>query len=138
MTLPPENGDEEMEAQHVCRPVIHSSISQGSYAIELENKIMRLEQVIEELDAEKEHLTRQQAYKDNDVETLKRELHIKDEIVSQLEQDFLILEDQLSRLQKVNKENDQTPCNKRLNALGTQRSQLEALCNHNENDRRTR
>ncbi|KAF7727111.1 hypothetical protein EC973_007972 [Apophysomyces ossiformis] len=100
MTLPPENDDEEMQAQHVCRPVIHSSISQGSYAIELENKVMRLEQVIEELDAEKEQMMRQQSYKDNDIETLKRELHIKDEIVSQLEQDFLILEDQLARLQK--------------------------------------
>ncbi|KAG0171162.1 hypothetical protein DFQ28_000230 [Apophysomyces sp. BC1034] len=109
MTLPPENDDDEMQAQHVCRPVIHSSISQGSYAIELENKIMRLEQVIEELDVEKEHMTRQHAYKDNDVETLKRELHIKDEIVSQLEQDFLILEDQLARLQKeLNDRNSKT------------------------------
>lgn len=101
MTLPPENEQEEMEAQHICRPVVHSSISQGSYAIELENKILRLEQLIEELDAEKEQLLRQQAYKDADVETLKRELRLKDDIVSQLEGDFLNLEEQLASLQKV-------------------------------------
>lgn len=100
MTLPPENEQEEMEAQHICRPVVHSSISQGSYAIELENKILRLEQLIEELDAEKEQLLRQQAYKDADVETLKRELRLKDDIVSQLEGDFLNLEEQLASLQK--------------------------------------
>lgn len=101
MTLPPENEQEDMEAQHICRPVVHSSISQGSYAIELENKILRLEQLIEELDAEKEQLLRQQAYKDADVETLKRELRLKDDIVSQLEGDFLNLEEQLASLQKV-------------------------------------
>ncbi|KAI7886431.1 hypothetical protein K492DRAFT_233445 [Lichtheimia hyalospora FSU 10163] len=100
MTLPPENEQEDMEAQHICRPVVHSSISQGSYAIELENKILRLEQLIEELDAEKEQLLRQQAYKDADVETLKRELRLKDDIVSQLEGDFLNLEEQLACLQK--------------------------------------
>lgn len=101
MTLPPENEQQEMEAQHICRPVIHSSISQGSYAIELENKILQLEQVIEEMDAEKEHLAKQLQYKDNDIETLKRELRIKDDIVSQLESDFLHLEDQLENMQKV-------------------------------------
>ncbi|ORZ01488.1 hypothetical protein BCR43DRAFT_522325 [Syncephalastrum racemosum] len=102
MTLPPSDqpDDQEMEAQHICRPIIHSSISQGSYAIELENKILRLEQVIEELDAEKEQFMKQMSYKDNDLETLKRELRIKDDIVSQLEGDFLSLEDQLARLQK--------------------------------------
>ncbi|CAO3633666.1 unnamed protein product [Mucor hiemalis] len=102
MTLPsPENEEEEeVEAQHICRPVIHSTISQGSYAIELENKIGRLEQLIDELDEEKEQIIRQQGYKDNDVETLKKELRIKDEIVSQLEQDFLGLEDQIEHLQK--------------------------------------
>lgn len=63
---------------------------------------MRLEQVIEELDAEKEQMMRQLSYKDNDIETLKRELGIKDEIVSQLEGDFLDLEEQLTRLQQVN------------------------------------
>ncbi|KAI9310566.1 hypothetical protein BX666DRAFT_2032728 [Dichotomocladium elegans] len=108
MTLPPENEQqEEMEAQHICRPVIHSSISQGSYAIELENKIVRLEQLIEELDAEKEQMLRQQAYKDNDIETLKRELRIKDDIVSQLETDFLNLEEQLARLQRELNEQQQ-------------------------------
>lgn len=103
MTLPPSDqpDDQEMEAQHICRPVIHSSISQGSYATELENKILRLEQVIEELDAEKEQFMKQMSYKDNDLETLKRELRIKDDIVSQLEGDFLSLEDQLACLQKV-------------------------------------
>ncbi|KAI8139212.1 hypothetical protein BJV82DRAFT_627597 [Fennellomyces sp. T-0311] len=100
MTLPPENEQQEMEAQHICRPIVHSSISQGSYAMELENKILRLEQVIEELDAEKEQMLRQQTYKDNDIETLKRELRIKDDIVSQLEGDFLNLEEQLARLQQ--------------------------------------
>ena len=102
MTLPPENEQQEMEAQHICRPIVHSSISQGSYAMELENKILRLEQVIEELDTEKEQILRQQTYKDNDIETLKRELRIKDDIVSQLEGDFLNLEEQLARLQQVN------------------------------------
>lgn len=103
MTLPsPENEEEEeVEAQHICRPVIHSTISQGSYAVELENKIIRLEQLIDELDQEKEQIIRQQSYKDNDVETLKKELRIKDEIVSQLEQDFMGLEDQIEHLQKV-------------------------------------
>ncbi|KAI8354160.1 hypothetical protein BD560DRAFT_407755 [Blakeslea trispora] len=101
MTLPSgEDEDEEVEAQHICRPVIHSSISQGSYAIELENKIYRLEQLIEELDLEKEQIIRQHGLKDNDVETLKKELRIKDEIVSQLEQDFMGLEDQIEHLQK--------------------------------------
>ncbi|OAD04775.1 hypothetical protein MUCCIDRAFT_79871 [Mucor lusitanicus CBS 277.49] len=107
MTLPcsdhdsdSEDEEEEVEAQHICRPVIHSTISQGSYAIELENKIARLEQFIEELDQEKEQILRQHSYKDNDVETLKKELRIKDEIVSQLEQDFMGLEDQIEHLQK--------------------------------------
>ncbi|KAG2202049.1 hypothetical protein INT47_006241 [Mucor saturninus] len=102
MTLPsPDNEeDEEVEAQHICRPVIHSTISQGSYAIELENKIGRLEDLIDELDEEKEQIKRQHGYKDNDVETLKKELRIKDEIVSQLEQDFMGLEDQIEHLQK--------------------------------------
>ncbi|KAI9266640.1 hypothetical protein BDA99DRAFT_536060 [Phascolomyces articulosus] len=100
MTLPPENEQQDMEAQHICRPIVHSSISQGSYAMELENKILRLEQVIEELDTEKEQMLRQQTYKDNDIETLKRELRIKDDIVSQLEGDFLNLEEQLARLQQ--------------------------------------
>lgn len=108
MTLPCSDHDsdsddeeEEVEAQHICRPVIHSTISQGSYAIELENKIARLEQIIDELDEEKEQILRQHSYKDNDVETLKKELRIKDEIVSQLEQDFMGLEDQIEHLQKV-------------------------------------
>lgn len=105
MTLPStdndEDGEEELEAQHICRPVIHSDISQGSYATELEHRIIRLEQIIEELDQEKEQILRQQSYKDNDLETLKKELKIKDEIVSQLEQDFMCLEDQLEHLQKV-------------------------------------
>ncbi|KAK4519767.1 uncharacterized protein ATC70_010008 [Mucor velutinosus] len=107
MTLPcsdhdsdSEDEEEEVEAQHICRPVIHSTISQGSYAIELENKIARLEQFIQELDEEKEQILRQHSYKDNDVETLKKELRIKDEIVSQLEQDFMGLEDQIEHLQK--------------------------------------
>ncbi|KAI8072214.1 uncharacterized protein B0P05DRAFT_549354, partial [Gilbertella persicaria] len=103
MTLPSNEGDdddEEVEAQHICRPVIHSKISQGSYAIELENKICRLEQLLEELDQEKEQIIRQHGLKDNDVETLKKELRIKDEIVSQLEQDFMGLEDQIEHLQK--------------------------------------
>lgn len=110
MTLPSEDhdpedsddeDDEEVEAQHICRPIIHSTISQGSYAVELENKIIRLEQLIDELDQEKEQILRQHNYKDNDVETLKKELRIKDEIVSQLEQDFMGLEDQIEHLQKV-------------------------------------
>lgn len=107
MTLPSgddqnlDDDDEQVEAQHICRPIIHSSISQGSYAVELENKIHRLEQYIEELDDEKEQAVRQQSYKDNDLETLKKELRIKDEIVSQLEQDFMGLEDQIEHLQKV-------------------------------------
>ncbi|KAI8638626.1 translation initiation factor eIF3 subunit-domain-containing protein [Parasitella parasitica] len=95
-----DNEEEGVEAQHICRPVIHSSISQGSYAVELENKILRLEQFIEELDEEKEQILRQHSYKDNDVETLKKELRIKDQIVSQLEQDFMGLEDQIEHLQK--------------------------------------
>ncbi|KAG0753621.1 hypothetical protein G6F46_003458 [Rhizopus delemar] len=98
MTLPED--EEEVEAQHICRPVIHSDISQGSYAAELEHKIVQLEQIIEELDQEKEYILRQHTYKDNDVETLKKELKVKDEIVSQLEHDFMCLEDQLEHLQK--------------------------------------
>ncbi|RCH78173.1 hypothetical protein CU098_002629, partial [Rhizopus stolonifer] len=99
MTLPEEEED-ELEAQHICRPIIHSDISQGSYAAELEHKIVRLEQIIEELESEKDHILRQHNYRDNDVETLKKELKVKDEIVSQLEQDFMTLEDQLIHLQK--------------------------------------
>ncbi|KAI8366772.1 uncharacterized protein BYT42DRAFT_587826 [Radiomyces spectabilis] len=98
MTLPPDDQEQEMEAQHICRPVIHSSVSQGSYAVELENKIARLEHIIEELETEKEDILRQHSYKDNDVEMLKQELLLKDEIVSQLEQDFLQLENHLERM----------------------------------------
>ncbi|KAI9020877.1 hypothetical protein CLU79DRAFT_754180 [Phycomyces nitens] len=104
MTLPPENDDQEMEAQHICRPIVHSSISQGSYAIELENKIVRLEQIIDQLEEDKEVAQCQQEYKDNDIEMLKKELRIKDEIVSQLEQDFMALEEQLASLQRENDE----------------------------------
>jgi peptidoglycan hydrolase CwlO-like protein len=107
MTLPSTENEEdeeedEVEAQHICRPVIHSTISQGSYAMELENKIIRMEQFIDEIEQEKEQITRQNGYKDNDVDTLKKELKIKDDIVSQLEQDFMGLEDQIEHLQKVN------------------------------------
>lgn len=110
MTLPDQHREEDsasssdediLEAQHICRPVIHSSISQGSYAVELENKIHRLEYLIEELDQEKEVLLRHQSIKENDVETLKKELKIKDAIVSQLEEDFMHLEDQVTHLHKV-------------------------------------
>ncbi|CAO3608931.1 unnamed protein product [Cunninghamella echinulata] len=103
MTLPPEDGDHEeegVEAQHVCRPIIHSSISQGSFATELEKKVLRLEQRIEELENEKEVILRQQSFKDEDIEMLKRELQIKDDIVSQLEQDFMDLEEKLVVFQK--------------------------------------
>ncbi|KAI8984484.1 hypothetical protein BDF20DRAFT_860253 [Mycotypha africana] len=89
-----------VEAQHICRPVIHSTVSQGSYASELEKRIIGLQRFIEDLDLEKEQILKQQSYKDNDIETLKRELRIKDEIVSQLEQDFMGMEDQLEQLQK--------------------------------------
>lgn len=99
MTLPPEN--DKADSQHICRPIVHSSVSQGSYAIELENKIVHLEQVVEELDNDKGHILRQMAFKDNDIETLKKELQLKDNIVSQLEQDFLDLEEQLRYLQHV-------------------------------------
>ncbi|KAI7907603.1 translation initiation factor eIF3 subunit-domain-containing protein [Cokeromyces recurvatus] len=106
MTLPSTNNDEiteneAIEAQHICRPIIHSNISQGSYAIELEKKIYHLNQAIEELYEEKDQMFRQQSLKDNDFETLKKELRIKDEIVTQLEQDFMGLEDQIEHLQKV-------------------------------------
>ncbi|KAJ8662239.1 hypothetical protein O0I10_001932 [Lichtheimia ornata] len=97
MTLPPEN--DKVDSQHICRPIVHSSVSQGSYAIELENKIVHLEQVVEELDDDKGQILRQMAFKDNDIETLKKELQLKDNIVSQLEQDFLDLEEQLRYLQ---------------------------------------
>ncbi|CAO3624350.1 unnamed protein product [Cunninghamella blakesleeana] len=102
MTLPPENEDHEegVEAQHICRPIIHSSISQGSYATELEKKVIRLEQKIEELDNEKEMTLRQLSFKDEDIEMLKKELQIKDDIVSQLEQDFMDLEEKLVLFQK--------------------------------------
>ncbi|SAL97422.1 hypothetical protein [Absidia glauca] len=109
MTLPPENEDNDdqehqqqqqgIEAQHICRPIIHSSISQGSYAAELERKITQLEQVIYELENEKEVILRQQSYKDDDIQMLKKELQIKDDIVSQLEQDFIDLEDKLAVMQ---------------------------------------
>lgn len=111
MTLPPENEDNDdqehqqqqqgIEAQHICRPIIHSSISQGSYAAELERKITQLEQVIDELENEKEVILRQQSYKDDDIQMLKKELQIKDDIVSQLEQDFIDLEDKLAVMQNV-------------------------------------
>ncbi|KAI8336651.1 hypothetical protein BC941DRAFT_376498 [Chlamydoabsidia padenii] len=116
MTLPPEHeeyeedgGDQQqqkqqqqkdgIEAQHICRPIIHSSISQGSYAAELERKINQLEQVIDELENEKDTILRQQSYKDDDIQMLKKELQIKDDIVSQLEQDFIELEDKLAIMQ---------------------------------------
>ncbi|KAI8882307.1 hypothetical protein K501DRAFT_251708 [Backusella circina FSU 941] len=126
MTLPSteyeeEDEEDEVEAQHICRPIIHSTISQGSYAMELENKIIRLEQFIDELEQEKEQMTRQNGYKDNDVDTLKKELKIKDDIVSQLEQDFMGLEDQIEHLQKelqdqtmFSNDNNRKPVNRHL------------------------
>ncbi|KAI9261105.1 hypothetical protein BY458DRAFT_515861 [Sporodiniella umbellata] len=106
----PENEEEELEAQHICRPVIHSDFSQGSYASGLEHRIVGLEQLIEELESEKEQMNKQHTYKDIDLETLKKELRVKDEIVSQLEQDFVTLEDQLIHLQRelerLNRHND--------------------------------
>ena len=99
MTLPPEK--DQVHSQHICRPIVHSSVSQGSYAIELENKIVHLEQVVEELDQDKGQILRQMSFKDSDIETLKKELQLKDNIVSQLEKDFLDLEEQLRYLQHV-------------------------------------
>lgn len=127
MTLPSTDQDsdsdeDQVEAQHICRPVIHSSISQGSYAVELENKIHRLEQYIDEMDQEKEQIVRQQSYKDNDLETLKKELRIKDEIVSQLEQDFMGLEDQIEHLQKVKKKKESARIYSNDLAVGITRS----------------
>lgn len=89
------------DTHHNCRPMIHSTVSQGSYAAELEHKISHLEHVVNELTAEKEAMHRQQAYKDDDLQTLKNELEMKDAIVSQLEQDFMDLEKQLTIIQKV-------------------------------------
>ncbi|ORZ16533.1 hypothetical protein BCR42DRAFT_327665, partial [Absidia repens] len=106
MTLPPENDDQQqeenngVEAQHICRPIIHSTISQGSYAAELERKLSQLEQVIDELENEKDTILRQQSYKDDDIQMLKNELKMKDDIVSQLEQDFIELEDKLEMMQR--------------------------------------
>jgi chromosome segregation ATPase len=89
------------ETQHSCRPKVHSTVSQGSYATELEHKIAHLEQVVDTLTAEKETMHRQQADKDDDLQTLKNELEMKDAIVSQLEQDFMDLEKKLAIIQKV-------------------------------------
>ncbi|KAF7726461.1 hypothetical protein EC973_008696 [Apophysomyces ossiformis] len=112
MTLPPKSNtqekgeeddeaqEEEMEPQHMCRPIIHSSISHGSYAAQLEIRLGELEQTIESLLAEKEQLEQQLNYRDSDMEMLKQELRIKDDIVTHLEQDFIHLESQVSQLQK--------------------------------------
>ncbi|KAG0183203.1 hypothetical protein DFQ29_008563 [Apophysomyces sp. BC1021] len=104
MTLPPRSDDqekeEEMEAQHMCRPILHSSNAQGSYTAQLEIRLGELEQSIETLLAEKEQLEQQSLYRDEDIEMLKQELHIKDDIVTQLEQDFVHLEAQVARLQQ--------------------------------------
>ncbi|ORX58234.1 hypothetical protein DM01DRAFT_1405855 [Hesseltinella vesiculosa] len=101
MTLPPENTEHEeaVEAQHICRPIIHSSISQGSYAVDLEHKIKELETVVEDMELDKETSQRQLRYKEEDLQMLKKELQIKDEVISQLEQDFLDLEEKLASVQ---------------------------------------
>ncbi|CAO3598192.1 unnamed protein product [Absidia cylindrospora] len=99
-TVAPVGHRSSTNSQHSCRPVIHSMISQGSYATELEHKIAHLEHIIDELTAEKESMTHQQSYKDDDLQTLKSELEMKDAIVSQLEQDFMDLENKLTVIQK--------------------------------------
>ncbi|ORZ17919.1 hypothetical protein BCR42DRAFT_325418 [Absidia repens] len=100
-TMAPVDHSSSADSQHSCRPIIHSTISQGSYATELEHKIAHLERIIEELTAEKESMAHQQSYKDDDLQTLKSELEMKDAIVSQLEQDFMDLENKLTVIQKV-------------------------------------
>lgn len=101
MTLPPESDEQKVEAQHICRPVIHSYISQGSYAAELQNKIVELEDTIADMNQEKEDIIRQLQYHTSDTETLKQELRLKEELVSQLEQEFTSLEELVAHLQQV-------------------------------------
>jgi predicted nuclease with TOPRIM domain len=101
MTLPPESDEQKVEAQHICRPVIHSYISQGSYAAELQNKIVELEDTIADMNQEKEDILRQLRYHAGDTETLKQELRLKEELVSQLEQEFTSLEELVAHLQQV-------------------------------------
>ncbi|KAI9280883.1 hypothetical protein BC943DRAFT_330495 [Umbelopsis sp. AD052] len=100
MTLPPESDEQKVEAQHICRPVIHSYISQGSYAAELQNKIVELEDTIEDMNQDKEDIIRQLQYHTTDTETLKQELRLKEELVSQLEQEFTSLEELVAHLQQ--------------------------------------
>ncbi|KAJ2962172.1 hypothetical protein NQZ79_g2676 [Umbelopsis isabellina] len=100
MTLPPESDEQKVEAQHICRPVIHSNISQGSYAAELDKKIVELEDVIVDMNKEREEVLRQARYYTADTETLKQELRLKEELVSQLEQEFTSLEELVAHLQQ--------------------------------------
>ncbi|SAM09136.1 hypothetical protein [Absidia glauca] len=100
LTLPPENEEQRPEAQHICRPVIHSNISRGTLATSLEQENGQLRQQMETIKVEQEDLCLLLKEKDHVAEVLKSELRMKDAIVSQLEKDFERMELEVLDLQK--------------------------------------
>ncbi|KAI8099581.1 uncharacterized protein BX664DRAFT_321648 [Halteromyces radiatus] len=100
LTLPPESEEQKPEAQHICRPVIHSNITGGDLASSLEQENGRLRQSLEALQAEQEDLCHLLKEKEDVAEVLKSELRMKDAIVSQLEKDFERMELEVLDLQK--------------------------------------
>ncbi|CAO3599587.1 unnamed protein product [Absidia cylindrospora] len=100
LTLPPETEEQRPEAQHICRPVIHSNISRSDFASSLEQENGKLRQSMESLKMEQEDLQVLIKEKDDVAEVLKSELRMKDAIVSQLEKDFERMELEVLDLQK--------------------------------------
>ncbi|CAO3613424.1 unnamed protein product [Cunninghamella echinulata] len=101
LTLPPEESkDQKPEAQHICRPVIHSNISSGDLASSLQKENHSLRQEIVKIKADHEELYHLINEKDEVAEVLKSELRMKDAIVTQLEKDFERMELEVLDLQK--------------------------------------
>ncbi|KAI8340867.1 hypothetical protein BC941DRAFT_511166 [Chlamydoabsidia padenii] len=96
LTLPPETEEQRPEAQHICRPVIHSTRPDTS--LKKENR--RLLQDLANLKLVQNDLQLLLMEKDQVAEVLTRELQMKDAMVSQLESDFSRMELQVMDLQE--------------------------------------
>ncbi|KAI8069360.1 hypothetical protein BC940DRAFT_297555 [Gongronella butleri] len=83
LTLPPEDQEQRPQAQHICRPVIHSNP-----ATTLQHENHKMQEKVAMLESDKDDLQQLVKEKDEVIQVLKNELMMKDLIVTQLEKDF--------------------------------------------------
>ncbi|ORX56800.1 hypothetical protein DM01DRAFT_1285030, partial [Hesseltinella vesiculosa] len=102
LTLPPENEEQKPQAQHICRPVIHSSISGTNMTTKLQQENHQMVEKLAMANEEKNDLQLLIRDKEEDIQVLKNELMMKDLIVTQLEKDFEKMEVQGRKKKNLN------------------------------------